>query len=413
MSDHDSKSGRGPQTGRPKAKAIRPRSSAGKRTLVEASRSGWASPTPTAAPNQSDTVQLRQSSAGAGPASDPAETEQWWSTALRPDLHSEPAQVEGDATRAAPEAEKGAGADSKAKLPGPAEPAGTEVVDAVPEADATSPEGVVTSPEGEQPPADGVAPESRAAKAESVRASGQLSHGGAVSGGAKGAKSQNVKPTDGSTFNGSAGANNCLPGDVTGASIGWDVVANPTTWGVNVTSFTTKGTINVAPWPSKPKSMETPNTANAVDGGNIQDKKGHDNDWRFAIKEMKEYHMASGGRSHYWHSYEASKAHEQKHWDLDWTVTCVGALWPTYNAKLDALTIPIAGAKDAAAARPLLQAKVNKICKEFDRKLTVAWNAIPDSPGLAGSNGYDAGQAVLNTLIAEVKAYAKKKSWKK
>ena len=203
-----------------------------------------------------------------------------------------------------------------------------------------------------------------------------------------------------------------MPGDVTGGSVTWDVVAGASAWGVSITGFTTTGTINVMPWPSKPNTMVTPNTANPVDGGNVQDKAGDKNDFRFAIQEMKEYHMANGGRSSYWHSYDASKAHEQKHWDLDWMVTCIGAWWPTYNTKLDALEIPKASAADAAAARPLLQAKVTALCKELDGKLTTAWNAVPDKPGLAGSNGYDAGQAVLDGLITKVEAYAATKGWK-
>ena len=36
---------------------------------------------------------------------------------------------------------------------------------------------------------------------------------------------------------------------------------------------------------------------------------------------------------------------------------------------------------------------------------------IPDTPGVAGSTGYIAGQAVLDPLIAAVKAYATKKTW--
>jgi hypothetical protein len=71
------------------------------------------------------------------------------------------------------------------------------------------------------------------------------------------AKQQAVKPTASPTFNGAAGSNDCLPGDATGASIAWTVVAGATTWGVSVSSFTTTGTINVAPWPSKPTEMTT------------------------------------------------------------------------------------------------------------------------------------------------------------
>jgi hypothetical protein len=225
------------------------------------------------------------------------------------------------------------------------------------------------------------------------------------------AKQQAVKPTASPTFHGAAGANNCIPGDATGASIAWTVVTGATTWGVSVTSFTTTGTINVAPWPSKPTEMVTPNTANPVDGGNIENKPGSNNHWKFATKEMQEYNQSGGGRSSYWHSYEASKAHEWEHWNTDWLKGIVEPLWPAVNTDLDAITIPKADAADEAAARPLLQAKIDVRMKTFDRELTRKWNAVPDSPGLAGANGYTAGQKVLDKLIAAVEAYAKTKGW--
>jgi hypothetical protein len=202
-------------------------------------------------------------------------------------------------------------------------------------------------------------------------------------------KQQRVAASGAPTFNAAAGSNDCTPGSVSGASVAWAVVESPTTWGVNVTGFTTTGVINVAPWPSKPTEMVTPNTANPVDGGNITDAAGNNN-WKFAVKEMEEYNQAGGGRSSYWHSYEASKAHEWAHWNTDWMVTCIAALWPAANADLDAITIPKASAADAAAARSLLQA---------------------NTAGVAGSTGYIAGQAVLDRLIAAVKAYAAKKGW--
>jgi hypothetical protein len=228
---------------------------------------------------------------------------------------------------------------------------------------------------------------------------------------AREAKQQAIKPTASPTFNGSAGANDCLPGDATGASISWTVVAGATTWGVSVASFTTSGTINVAPWPSKPSEMVTPNTANPVDNGNIENKAGSHNDWKFAIKEMQEYNQPGGGRSSFWHSYEASKAHEWEHWNTDWIKGIVEPSWPAVNTDLDAITIPKADAANEAAAKPLLQAKIDARMKAFDRELTRKWNAVPDSPGLAGANGYIAGQKILDTLIAAVQAYGHTKSW--
>lgn len=297
-------------------------------------------------------------------------------------------------------------------------------------AEAAGPANAASSGEtGAAPAADGAAPAStsdaasgREAKAESwiTAVFGGSARGAAAqaqrtaaseSTSAREAKQQTVKPMASPTFHGSAGANNCLPGDATGASITWTVVAGATTWGVSVASFTTTGTINVAPWPSKPTEMVTPNTANPVDGGNIENKSGSNNDWKFAIKEMQEYNQSGGGRSSYWHSYEASRAHEWEHWNTDWLKGIVEPSWPAVNADLDAIKIPKADAADEAAARPLLQAKIDARMKTFDRELTRKWNAVPDSPGEAGANGYIAGQKILDKLIAAVQAYGKAKGW--
>jgi hypothetical protein len=167
----------------------------------------------------------------------------------------------------------------------------------------------------------------------------------------------------------------------------------------------------VAPWPSKPNEMTTPNTANPVDGGNIENKEGSNNHWKFAIKEMEEYNQANGGRSSYWHSYEASKAHEWAHWNTDYMKKCVEKFWPRANTDIDAITIPKADAKDAAEAKPKLQTKIDVRFEKLAQDMIATYNAIPDSPGAADGAGYKAGQAELDKLIAKVRAYAAQKGW--
>jgi hypothetical protein len=157
--------------------------------------------------------------------------------------------------------------------------------------------------------------------------------------------------------------------------------------------------------------MTTPNTANPVDGGNIENKVGSDNHWKFAVDEMRDYNKPGGGRSAYWHSTAASKAHEYEHWNTDWLKNVLGGLWPQANADIDAFTIPKKDAADAAAAKQLLKAKVNARINKANDKSTTDWNAVPDEPGLAGANGYIAGQKVLDGLISAVENYAKAKKW--
>lgn len=105
------------------------------------------------------------------------------------------------------------------------------------------------------------------------------------------AKQENTKPAEAPNFDGAAGENTCQPKS-SAAKLDWEVKETEKEWTVNVTGLTVTGAIKVAPWPSKPTEVVTPNTANPVDGGNITDAAGNNN-WKFAIKEMEEYNQAS------------------------------------------------------------------------------------------------------------------------
>ncbi|HEX5859825.1 MAG TPA: hypothetical protein VFY91_17090 [Microbacterium sp.] len=220
-----------------------------------------------------------------------------------------------------------------------------------------------------------------------------------------------VTPTGTTTYDGAAASSTCLPADILPADVDWDVVDTKKTWGVKVSAMRTSGKIKVNPTPNKPADMVTPNTANPVDGGNIENSPGSNNHWKFAVDEMKAYNTTNGGRSAHWHSTAASDAHEYEHWNKDWMKNVLGKLWPKANRDIDKITIPKADAADAAAAKPLLKTKVDARIATANAKSTTDWNAVPDDPGLAGANGYKAGQRVLNGLIDAVKAYAKSKKW--
>lgn len=220
-----------------------------------------------------------------------------------------------------------------------------------------------------------------------------------------------VKPTGSTTYNGTAAGSDCLPADILPADVDWNVKDNGATWGPLVTAFRTTGKINVNPTPNKPAEMTTPNTPNPVDGGNIENKAGSNNHWTFAIAQMRKYNTAGGGRSRHWHSTAASNAHEYEHWNTDWIKNVLGGLWPQANKDIDAITIPKKDAADEAAARPLLKQKVDARISTANSKSTTDWNAVPDEPGLAGANGYMAGQKVLDGLITAVEDYAKTKKW--
>jgi hypothetical protein len=221
-----------------------------------------------------------------------------------------------------------------------------------------------------------------------------------------------VKPTASTSYDGSAADSDCLPADILPADVNWDVVDGGTTWRSRVTAFRTRGKIRVNPTPNKPTTLTTPNTANPVDGGNIENKPGSNNHWKFAVDEMRAYHTVGGGRSAHWHSTAASNAHEYAHWNSDWLKKVLPGLWPDANKDIDAMTIPKADAANAGAARSKLKPKVDARINTANAKSTTDWNAVVavDKPGVNAS-GYPAGQKVLDRLIGAVESYAKRKKW--
>ncbi|WP_395715199.1 hypothetical protein [Reyranella sp.] len=217
---------------------------------------------------------------------------------------------------------------------------------------------------------------------------------------------QTVAPS-GSPTTGSS-SNDCTPATST---ISFDAVsADADNWRVDVTALTLQGQVNVADWPSKPTDTATPNTANPVDGGNITS-----GNFQSAIDDMADYNTVGGGRGPNWHSTAASSAHEWAHWNTDWVADSIGSAkggnWSKTNQELDAIKEPKSSSADAAAAKAAMQGRVSARLTKFDNAATKRWNAIPDSPGVAGSTGYIAGAAVLATLISSVRTYATSKGW--
>jgi len=228
-------------------------------------------------------------------------------------------------------------------------------------------------------------------------------------------KYQAVAPGGAPAVNNNAGANDCTP-KTSAATLAWDVVsADASNWAVSVTSLTLAGQVNIKPWPSAPSTETVPNTANAVDGGNINNTAGSNNRWQAAIDDMADYNSAGGGAGPNWHSTAASSAHEWAHWNTDYLADSVasaaGGNWAQANTDLDALREPKASSADAATARTALTPKVNARFSTWRNATITRWNAIPDSPGVAGSTGYAAGMAVLNGLIGSVRTYATTKGW--
>ena len=224
-----------------------------------------------------------------------------------------------------------------------------------------------------------------------------------------------VAPGGGPTVG--ATGNICTPS--TGSAVlDWEVVSvDANNWGVNVKSLTLAGRLNVKPWPSKPAQMVVPNTANAVDGGNINNTGGSNNHWQAAINDMADYDAVGGGAGPNWHSTDASKAHEWAHWDQDYiddsVKSAAGGNWAQTNIDLDALREPKASSPTIAAAKIALQTKVNTRMSTWRSATISRWNTLittTDKPG-KGGRGYAAGVAKLTTLIGNVQSYKSSKGW--
>lgn len=224
-----------------------------------------------------------------------------------------------------------------------------------------------------------------------------------------------VAPGGPPTVDNAAAASDCIPSTAS-AVLNWDPQpADAANWRANVVSLTLAGKVNVAPWPSQPNSMVVPNTPNPVDGGNINNVAGSSNHWQAAMNDMADYNAPGGGAGPRWHSTAASSAHEWAHWNTDYVKDSVssaaGGNWPQANADIDALRVPKATSPTEAAARSALQARINTRLDTWRSRTIDRWNAIPDSPGAAGSTGYEAGMKVLAGHIKAVLGYSTSKGW--
>ena len=228
-------------------------------------------------------------------------------------------------------------------------------------------------------------------------------------------KHATVAPGGVPAVNRSAAENTCLPSTAS-ALLNWNVVsADAANWRADVSSLALAGQVNISPWPSDPANIVVPNTPNPVDGGNINNESGSPNHWQAVIDDLADYNSPGGGAGPNWHSTAASSAHEFAHWNTDYVqdsvASAAGGNWAQANQDIDALTVPKAANPDEAAARAALLPAVNSRVDTWRSATIARWNAIPDSPGVAGSTGYMAGMAVLNTHIAAIRAYAQSKGW--
>jgi len=168
-------------------------------------------------------------------------------------------------------------------------------------------------------------------------------------------------------------------------------------WHVRVTKLECTGIINVSTWPAS-------GTPNPVPGGNVTES-----NYKDIIADLVDYDTPGGGAGPVWHSTEASRAHENYHWNTDWMKTCIGNYWSECEKNLEKLTIVEGTYCKASEAEIDLEPLVTV---RFEQFVSDCWIKLlteikpKDEPG-AGGGGYAAGQAVLDDIIEQIKELAK------
>jgi hypothetical protein len=195
----------------------------------------------------------------------------------------------------------------------------------------------------------------------------------------------------------------------------WQLISSDEeNWGIDVVDLVLTGEIAIRPWPSTPDRMVVPNTPNPVDGGNINDEPDSPNYWKTVVNSLNNYNVP-GYRKSDWYATDAIVAHEWAHWNIDLIEDAVmsnkGGNWPKLNSKLDAQREPKSRSPSRQDAWAALELKIEKYTKNFKDDVCTRFKAIPDSPGVAGSTGFIAGQKVLDSYIERILNYAAGKGW--
>jgi hypothetical protein len=160
--------------------------------------------------------------------------------------------------------------------------------------------------------------------------------------------------------------------------------------------------------------MTVPNTANPVNGGNINNTVGSSNRWSYAKSDMGDYDTVGGGRGPDWHSTSASQAHEKYHWDTDWMTLSIkgaaGGNWSATETILEGYNVSVFTYLTEADAKTASTTQFDARFTQFKSDAWTKWNAEGDSPG-QGCGAWGAGQSVLNGYIANVESYRISKGW--
>ena len=160
-------------------------------------------------------------------------------------------------------------------------------------------------------------------------------------------------------------------------------------WRMGLTSITGGATITVHTGGSRDPTTSPPTTEAEA---------------QQAVTVMKGYY-ARGSRGA-WHTEGASKTHEEHHY-REWKCSAEH-YWAIAGPAITALTTPVAGAANAAAAVAAMKPSADSTIASFKTAARNYWFTLADN---ASSRPYAAGQAVLNGAVTNVQALAATKSW--
>ena len=193
----------------------------------------------------------------------------------------------------------------------------------------------------------------------------------------------------------------------------WHLVSVGNNWMPRIDVMTCSGSGNIQAWASAPTTMTTPNTANPVVGGNINNTVGSWNRWSYASGDLANY--SSGGAGPHWHRTAASSAHEHYHANVDWMNSCVATAgdWAGTEIDIEAMTVPWATYLTEAQARAALLTQVNARFLTHGIAAAIHWNSViipADRPG-GGGGAYAAGAAVLANDISSIESFRVGQGW--
>ncbi|MBM9613176.1 DUF4157 domain-containing protein [Desulfobulbus rhabdoformis] len=173
-------------------------------------------------------------------------------------------------------------------------------------------------------------------------------------------------------------------------------------WRFQVTSVKGKGTIDIVPYPA----THIPNPTkggNIVNDASLGANGGHYCD---VIADLADY-TSTGKAGPRWHVTQATIDHENYHWKKEWQPS-FNKRWIEGEKKIEKLSVSATTYATADAALKAMQPDADRILKTTKSDAHTEYMALPDG---ANDPPYKEGQKALNTMIAQIKTFARSQKW--